>query len=147
VSKSLGGARHRIRPILEKCVDELLGYSMRPLFASGMLEDIAAARRLPLHDLSVNQLRLLIQNGEAVSHLLPLALDHLERDPLVEAFHFRGDLLRAVLGAEIHWFERAELKAQVRAIVERALATLAEMRPLDLKLSEELHAYLDRQRT
>jgi len=161
---SRGGARHRIRPILEKSVDELVGYSMRRPFASGMSEDIAVARRLPIRELSANQLRLLIQNGEAVGYLLPLALDDLERDPLVEALLFRGDLLEAVLRAEIHWLEHSELKTRVRVVVERALAALAEVRPIDCEaggepdfekpserdrsyLEPKLRAYLDGPRT
>ena len=122
---------HRIRPISEKSVDELLGYSRQPPLPTTMMQLVAATRRLPLRELSVEQLRLLIGQGEAVTYLLPLELEHLERDPLVEGRYWHGDLLQAVVRADIHWIQWPELRERIRAIIERALVALAANRPVD----------------
>jgi hypothetical protein len=122
---------HRIRPIAEKCVDELLGYTLRPPLSTSTLKMVAAARRVALRDLSAEQLRLLIAQGEGVTHLLPFALTHLERDPLLSASDRRGDLLRAVLHAEPFWIGRPEPRERIRTVIERALGRLATVRPAD----------------
>ena len=133
---------HRIRPVAEKCVDELLGYTLRPLSTS-TLKLVAAARRVALRDLSVAQLRLLITHGEGVTYVLPFALAHLERDPLAEASDARGDLLSAVLQAEVFWIGRPELRERIRAVIGGALDRLAGDRSGDAaELEHALHAAL-----
>jgi hypothetical protein len=128
---TLDAMSHRIRPVAEKCVDELLGYTLRPPLSTSMLKMVAAARRVALRDLTADQLRLLIVQGEGVTYLVPFALAHLERDPLVGTSYFRGDLLSAVLHAAAFWVSRPEPRERIRAVVERALATLATVRPTD----------------
>jgi CDI immunity proteins len=118
---------HRIRPMAEKSVDELEGYGIPPPFATPLIESVAAARRVPLRALSVEQLRLLIGQSQALTYLLPVALDRLERDPLVAGDFYRGDLLIAVLRAVERWRGTTGFEERVRTIVDRALARLEEV--------------------
>ena len=117
-------------------MDELLGYTLRPPMATTTLKLVAAARRVALRDLSAEQLRLLITQGEGVMYVLPFALSHLERDPLVETSSQRGDLLGAVLDAEAFWVSRPEPRDRIRAVIEQALARLATVRPEDVAAGE-----------
>jgi hypothetical protein len=111
--------------MVEKSVDQLDGYSIAPPFPTPPIERVAAARRVPLRGLSVEQLRLLIGQGEAVAYLLPLALDRLELDPFVGG-DYPGDLLVTALRADAPP-GRGDVKACLRAIVDRALARLEEI--------------------
>jgi hypothetical protein len=54
-------------------------------------------RRKPIDQLDVEDLRFLLTQQIGTEHLLPLALAHLEGDPLAEGDHYPGDLLHAVL--------------------------------------------------
>jgi hypothetical protein len=67
----------------ERSVDELEGYAIPPPFATPLVESVAAARRVPLRALTVAQIGLLIGQSQALPYLLPVALDRLDRDPLV----------------------------------------------------------------
>jgi len=66
----------------------------------------------------------------ALTHLLPLALGHLEENPLAEGDLYLGDLLNAVLGVdEEFWSKNLDLLEDVRDVLdalERALRDLAE---------------------
>ena len=119
-------------------MDELLGYTLRPPMATTALKMVAAARRVALRDLSAEQLRLLITHGEGVTHVLPFALSHLERDPLVETSSQRGDLLSAVLDAEVFWISRPEPRDRIRALIEQALVRLDDRTELEPRLRTAL---------
>jgi hypothetical protein len=134
---------YRIRPLAEKCVDELLGYTLRPPLSTSTLKRVAAARRVALRDLSADQLRLLIDQGEGTTYVLPFALAHLERDPLLKAVAVRGDLLTAVLRAEGFWISRPELRERIRAVVDRALGRLPAVRPVDAAAGQPGDAALE----
>jgi hypothetical protein len=128
--------QHDFRPIAEKSIDELEGHSMPPPFASGLTQRIAVARRVPLRRLSIEQLRLLIGQGEAAVYLLPIALDRLDQDPLAEGDFGRGDLLMAVLRAEHYWFGQLGLRGRMRGIIDRALTRLGEVQPVEWPAGE-----------
>jgi hypothetical protein len=53
-------------------------------------------RNVPLGDLTVENLRMLIGQGISLAHTVPLALEHLSKDPMVSGDMYPGDLLKAV---------------------------------------------------
>jgi hypothetical protein len=125
----------------EKSVDEPEGYAIPPPFATGLIEAVAAARRVPLQALSVEQLRLLIEQSQALTYLIPVAVDRLERDPLVAGDFYPGDLLIAVLRAVERWRGTTGFEAPVRVIVDRALARLATVSAVDWAAGEVADPY------
>ena len=68
-----------------------------PGFRSYLVTRCHALRRVPIGQLSVEDLRMLISQGIGLKYLLPLAIETLEDDPLAEGDFFPGDLLSAVL--------------------------------------------------
>jgi len=84
-----------------------------------MVARIHELRRVPVGQLSVDDVRLLIGQNVGVHTLLPIAVERLSRDPLLAATFYPGDLLRAVLRIpEAYWVQDAGLLERLRSIVE-----------------------------
>ena len=122
---------HDFRPMREKSIDELEGASLQPPFASGMIARIAEARRRPIGDLSLGDLRLLVSQGVALAYVLPIALEHLEQRPLVNGELYVGDLLSAALHAADTYAVTPQHRERLREITVRALTRLSQVRPTD----------------
>jgi CDI immunity proteins len=75
-------------------------------------------RTKPLRDFTVEDLRTMIEQQIALRHLVPLALDRLRRDPLLEGDCYPGDLLASVLGVDAAFWEPfldSEVSARILA--------------------------------
>lgn len=98
-----------------------------------MVQQSQRLRKVPIGQLGVEDLRLLITQGIGLPFLVPLALDLLEAQPLVEGAYYRGDLLVSVLQVgEAFWVAYPELNNRVVELME-------ELRQLhDLLVSEVL---------
>ncbi|MBD0675166.1 hypothetical protein BU198_31820 [Streptomyces sp. CBMA156] len=77
-----------------------------------------ALRRKPIGELTVEELRLLIRQDVGLTHVLPVALEVLQDDPMAEGDMYEGDLLAAVLTRRpAAWSESPELGCELRLIV------------------------------
>lgn len=100
---------------------------------SGLVERCEALYATPLEEYTPGDLRVMIGQDIALPYLVPLALDVLSREPLVEGDYFPGDLLAAVLrsGAshpyESFWAARPALRERLGAIVSRLEAVPEEV--------------------
>jgi hypothetical protein len=75
-------------------------------------------RRVPLHEFTTEDLRIMISQGISLPYLIPLAVEELEQNPLAGGDYYSGDLLNAVLGIEeSFWVEHADICQRVRAVV------------------------------
>jgi hypothetical protein len=111
----------RVAIDLNKNLDELEGVAWgKPTFNSSLVLRCHELRKRPLGKMSVEDLRLLIGQQIGLQFLVPLALDHLQADPLVAGERYRGDLLVAILGIDHRfWFEHDDLYWVLReALVE-----------------------------
>lgn len=84
-----------------------------------------ALRHLPLKELTTEDLRILIGQEIGLLFLVPLALEVLERDPLIEGDFYPGDLLKLV--AEIpkgFWEVHNEMRHSLCKIVFKAIELL-----------------------
>ena len=80
--------------IREKSLNEIYGWEpMKPELDTYVLRTAARAMRLPLKDLSAEEIRLLIGQKVGLQYLLPLAIEILRKNPLKQASMFPGDLL------------------------------------------------------
>lgn len=75
-------------------------------------------RKVPLKDLDAGDLRLMIGQREGLKFLLPLTIEQLSADPMIDGSYYPGDLLCAVLrvGREF-WQRHAEQRAKVEEII------------------------------
>ena len=96
-------------------------------------------RTKPLRDLTVDDLRIMIGQQIALKRLVPLALDRLRVDPLVEGDFYAGDLLANVLRAEASvWEWSPDLTVETYRVAE----TLGERLDLDRQLRELIEAFM-----
>jgi hypothetical protein len=88
-------------------------------------------RRKPLNQFTAEDLRVMIGQQVSPPILVPLAVERLEADPLVEGQYYPGDLLAAVLGIDrAFWGTYPDSLQRVRRVLARvrdALPTLGEI--------------------
>ena len=96
-----------------------------------LIQKCLALRRKPIRDFTIENLRMAVGQQMGLKFLLPLAMSHLNRDPLSEGDFYPGDLLQSVLrGPFDNWQETEELRAlrtQLSPIATRFLDKAREM--------------------
>ena len=94
----------------DKTLEELENdYWDKPEFESYVTTTCYSARKKPLSDLSNEEVRLLIGQKISLKYILPLAVDILKSDPLIEVTFYPGDLLKVMLELNIEdWKDNKE---------------------------------------
>ena len=96
--------------LLENNLEELEGDIWpEPNYTSNVVLSCHSLRKIPLKNLSVGNLRLLINQKIGLPYIVPLAIDFLEDNPWCGEL-YRGDLLCAVLQIDkSYWREKQDL--------------------------------------
>ncbi|MCB1067416.1 MAG: hypothetical protein KDK56_04440 [Simkania sp.] len=90
-----------------------------PKYPSHLVTECHRLRRVPLEEFTVENLRIMIGQNISLHFLIPLAIEYLEKDPLISGDMFEGDLLLAVLRSDPKfWEERPDLKHHVYDIAK-----------------------------
>jgi len=105
---------------------------------TGLTAKVARLRRQPLQSLGVEDLRMLIGQEVGLAHLIPLALDVLEANPLAEGALYPGDLLSNVLAAQVWIAEHDTLWERLLRVVANALKEPCLLEPSYLPLYQRL---------
>jgi CDI immunity proteins len=100
-----------------------------PQVDSPMVERIHFLGRVPLRELTTEDVRLILGQNRAVKSLLPLALDLLSADPFAEGDHYPGDLLLVVARV-------APGDDRIKKLLATAIARLDELDEIDRDLLE-----------
>lgn len=66
-------------------------------FPSSLVEKCFSYRKIPVSELSIEQLRLLIGQQIGLRYIIPKAMDILQSDILAEGDYYPGDLLNSLL--------------------------------------------------
>ena len=92
-------------------------------FPTPLVEKCHRYRKIPLKDLTIEQLRLLIGQNIGLAFLIPKAIEILNQDILAEGDLYKGDLLIAVIMSEdSFWQTNSSSKRQVQKLItERRL--------------------------
>ncbi len=86
-----------MKTVFDKTLEQLDGQEWgEPAFGSNTVVNCHRLRRVPLKDFSVEDLRVVIGQNLSLTYLVPLALAHLELDPMVSGDLYDGDLLESV---------------------------------------------------
>jgi hypothetical protein len=70
-----------------------------------MIKNCLQLRRVPINQLTADDLRLLIGQAMSLPILVPVCLAQLQEDPLLEATYYPGDLLESLLRIELPFWE------------------------------------------
>jgi hypothetical protein len=119
-----------------RSLDQLEGVEEGPTSDDSYLVQMChALRRKPIGEFTVEDLRIMIGQRTGLAHLVPLALDILERDPLAAGDYYPGDLLKSVLDVPAEFWRREwEWRDRLCAIVPRVA-------PVPPQLAAELAAF------
>lgn len=93
---------------------------------------------MPLSKLAAGDLRVLIGQGIGLPFTVPLALEVLGKDLLVETEHYKGDLLCAVLRADPHFYmECREIRSKVESLLVLLPSALECLGVIDFDTTSE----------
>jgi hypothetical protein len=93
-----------------------------PDFPSHLVCECHRLRKLQLSLFTIENLRIMLGQDIGSRHLVPIALEHLEAEPLVAGDFYPGDLLCNVLSLPPgFWRDNSELMARVAAVAARAI--------------------------
>ena len=82
---------------LEQLENEYWG---EPEFDSFIVTRCHELRKIPLNNFQVEDLRLVVNQGFSLDYLMPITIKELEKNILVEAEFYEGDLLLASIGEQ-----------------------------------------------
>lgn len=105
-----------------KTLDELEGNVWgEPNYESHLVQECHRLRRVPLCEFSPGNLRIMIGQHIGEEYLIPIALELLRENPMIEGDYYPGDLLAAVLKANgAFWKNHPELRDEAHHIMERS---------------------------
>ena len=99
-------------------------------FSSFLIRRCHALRQKPLRAFTIEDLRIMIGQQLSLQYLIPLALEHLQHDPLVSGDFYPGDLLATVLKVQpAFWQTRPDLRSAIEDIVAHVQPFPSELRP------------------
>jgi hypothetical protein len=95
-------------------------------------------RKIPISSLSPGDLRVLIGQDIGLVFLMPLAIEMLERSPLMEAEYFNGDLLCVVLGVEAGFYRKhPSMTARVKKLLDFVPSELEKLDQINFDTASE----------
>ncbi len=91
-----------------------------PEFPSELVKNCHKYRKIPIKDLTTEQLRLLISQSIGVDHLITLGIEKLELNVLEEGDFYPGDLLNAISTLSAEFWDTHQVEFQdLKRIVSR----------------------------
>ena len=89
-------------------------------YPTGLIESCHKYRKIPISELTIEQLRLLIGQKIGLKYILPEAVTILDKDVLAEGDHYPGDLLNAMLTLNNEdWRQCPTLRESFHKLVKR----------------------------
>ncbi len=125
-----------------KALQELEGQDWgEPPYPSHLVTTCHALGRKPLREFTVEDLRIMIGQNIGLPYLVPLAIEQLQRDPLIQGDYFPGDLLAAVVRVKSDfWQARPRVRQAVQAIVDQVTPHAEDLHLLKA-LRQDLQAF------
>jgi|SRR5688572_17914263 len=115
-------------------------------FPTGLVEKCYRYRKIPIKDLTIEQLRLLIGQNFGLPFLIPKAIKYLEKDLFAEGNLYPGDLLNSVLSVkEDFWKTNKEARRILEELLRKGLITIEthEEPKYFRQLKRKMLAFLD----
>lgn len=91
-----------------------------PVYDSNVVVDSYRLRKVPLKDLTPENLRLMLSQSIGIKYLVPVALEMLENNFFVETDFGTGYLLRSLIMIDIaYWYDNREQKKNLIGLVNK----------------------------
>jgi hypothetical protein len=98
-------------------------YWVKTNFEVGLIEKCYHYRKIPIQDLSIEQVRLLIGQSIGLDFLLPIAIEFLEKNLLSEGDFYEGDLLESILKIKNdYWKNKRGFHKKIVGLIENGKA-------------------------
>lgn len=95
----------------------------------------------PSKAIPIEDLRLMIGQEVGLKHLIPIALNHLKKQPLAEGDYYPGDLLAAVIRIpESFWQSEPALKKKLVCVLGSALKCIHKVDTIESLEAQLLNA-------
>ena len=106
----------------------------------GLIEKCVRYRKIPIQNLTVEQVRMLIGQQISLDYLLPIAFEFLKEDILSHGDFYEGDLLESIFRAnQNYWASRPLFHKKILEFLENGKEKLdAEYVDKDLKKKIEI---------
>jgi hypothetical protein len=106
------------------------------VYPSRLVENCHRFRKIPLQDLTTEQIRILISQQIGLNFLIPLACNELEKNILAEGDLYAGDLLEVVLRTDKRfWLTHLDLLERLRDLLKNNLNAIEDPRILKISRS------------
>lgn len=110
----------------------------KPDYDSDLVRTCHHLRLVPLEQLEPGDLRSMIGQQISLFFLVPLALEKLEENPLIEGTYYPGDLLKVVLEVpETFWGLHTNMRNLLRQIVVKTKELLVSLEEDEARLIRE----------
>jgi hypothetical protein len=125
---------------LSKSLQQLEGDDWgEPTYDSHLVTECHRLRQVPLREFTAEDLRIMIGQQIGLSYLIPIALEVLRADPFAQGAFYCGDLLAAVLRAEVaFWRQFPELRREAAGIAARAFILLPTLDEIDRQTAQDV---------
>tara|TARA_R110001592_G_scaffold111392_2_gene308528 strand:- start:31 stop:573 length:543 start_codon:yes stop_codon:yes gene_type:complete len=102
-------------------------YWAAPTYDSQLVKSCHKLRKKPLKNYETEDLRIMIGQNIGLKYLIPLALEALKDDILVEGDFYAGDLLKSVLTSDIeYWSVEQDAFTKLQEIISENKTLLSE---------------------
>jgi hypothetical protein len=125
-----------------RSINQIIGFTSNEATggSSHLINRVEELCNLPISELQIEDYRMLINQGIALTYTVPAAIDILSSNLFAEGDYFEGDLLKSVLTIDdSFWKENLTLKDKLKQI---CLSEFNGIESLDLSesIKESLHA-------
>ena len=129
---------------LDKTLEQLDGHILAaPEYDSVLVLTCHRLRRVPLNEFSAEDVRVMIGQDLSLEYLMPIAIEHLEKNPFVKGDYYPGDLLKNALGVRCDfWEQHPELRQRMEVIAANAAHGLPSLQVID-EIRQDLGEKLD----
>lgn len=94
-----------------------------------LVNRVAALRKIPLNEFSVEDFRLMIGQEVGLTYLIPLAIEVLTDNILAEGDMYEGDLLQSVLRVNVgFWIENKSYWLAVKELLTEDIKRIKQMK-------------------
>ncbi|MCG6155943.1 contact-dependent growth inhibition system immunity protein [Rubinisphaera margarita] len=125
-----------------KSLEELERFDWdKPDSPTQLVQTCHRLRGVPLAEFTAGDLRIMIGQKISLQILIPLALEKLLDDPLVDSNYYPGDLLKAVLDVpESFWSVHADMRDVLLQVVTTTKQLIVSLEESDARPIQEILA-------